>query len=177
MLKSKCSISDAVPCMQITVIRISVAMAAGRAILKFALNLSFISTPCVFVAAIVVSLMKERLSPNIAPPTIVATQNGRLSPAAAATLTAIGVSTEIVPHEVPIAIEMRHAMMNSPGIAKLAGMMFKSICAVLAAPPASLAIPLNAPASRKMNSMIVMLSSPMPFAHAVIFSLNDSSLF
>ena len=44
-LKSKCSSGVASPFRQIIVIRISVAMAAGRAILKFALNLSFISTP------------------------------------------------------------------------------------------------------------------------------------
>ena len=64
---------------------ISVSTAAGSAILKFVRNLSFISTPCVLVAAIVVSEMKERLSPNIAPPTTVATHTARLKPPFTAT--------------------------------------------------------------------------------------------
>ena len=83
----------------------------------------------------------------------------------------------MVPTEVPIAIEMIHAMMNRPGIANPAGITSRSMFAVLSAPPEALATPLNAPASRKMNSMIVILSSPMPFAQAVIFSLNESSGF
>ena len=56
-------------------------IAAGSAIGKFSLNLSFILQPCVFVAAIVVSEMKERLSPNIEPPITAPTQSGRLSSA------------------------------------------------------------------------------------------------
>ena len=62
-----------------------VTIAAGNAILKFTLNLSFISTPWVLVAAIVVFEINERLSPNMAPPTIVPIQNGKLRCALAAT--------------------------------------------------------------------------------------------
>ena len=113
----------------------------------------------------------------MAPPTTVAIQNGRFNPAPAATLTAIGTRTEIVPQDVPIAIEMMQAIINRPGIAKLPGTTFSSMLAVLDAPPLSLAIPEKAPASRKINSIIVMLSSPIPLAQAWIFALKSSSLF
>ncbi len=150
--------------MAATIKMIKVSSAAGSASRILVRNLSFISTPCVFVAAMVVSEIKDRLSPNIAPPTTVPTQNGSESPPFAATAQAIGARTVIVPTLVPIAMEIRQAIRNSPGMAKLPGMIFSSIFAVLDAPPASLAMPLNAPAIRKINSIIVMLSSPMPFA-------------
>ena len=176
-LKSKCSICAPLLLRQRMISRIRVAMAAGSAMRKLALNFSFMAMPWVFVAAIVVSLMNERLSPNMAQPTIVPMHSGRLRCAVSATLMAIGASTVIVPQEVPIAIEMIHAMINSPGTAKLAGMMSSSIYAVLSAPPDAFATPEKAPARRKMNSMIVMLSSPIPFAQAVIFSSKGRSLF
>lgn len=52
-------------------------MAAGRAILKFSRNLSFIWQPYSWQAAMVVSEMNERLSPNMAPPMTLATHSGR----------------------------------------------------------------------------------------------------
>ena len=60
---------------EITRISASAARAAGRAIQKFSRNLSFISQPCPLQAAIVVSEMKERLSPNMDPPMTEATQS------------------------------------------------------------------------------------------------------
>ena len=76
-----------------------------------------------------------------------------------------------------MAMEIRQAMRNRPGTANLPGMMLRSRFAVLDAPPASDAIPLKAPAIRKMNSMITMLSSPIPWAQIWIFSSKDSFLF
>ena len=154
-----------------------VMIAAGNAIGKFSLNLSFILQPCVFVAAIVVSEMKERLSPNIEPPITAPTQSGRLRSAPRATFIATGTITEIVPHDVPIAIETIHAITNSPTIAKSAGMIESSRFAALVAPPAPCATPLNAPAIRKMNSIVVMFSSPMLVAQIFIFSSKSRSLF
>ena len=46
---------------------ITLTIAAGRAIKKFSLNLSVILQPCPLQAAMVVSEIKDRLSPNIAP--------------------------------------------------------------------------------------------------------------
>ena len=150
-------------------------MAAGRAIRMLTRNLSFISTPWVRVAAIVVSEMTERLSPNIDPPTTVPITRGMLSPVLPAISAAIGTSTVIVPTLVPMDIEIRQAMMKSPGTARFPGMMSSMRFAVLDAPPAALARPLNAPAIRKMNSIMTILSSPMPCAQRCIFSLKLSS--
>ena len=81
--------------------------AAGSAILKFSRNLSFIWQPWPLQAAMVVSLMKERLSPNIAPPMTDATQKGREKPVATANGAAIGVIRVMVPTEVPMASETK----------------------------------------------------------------------
>ena len=151
--------------------------AAGSATLILVRNLSFISTPCVLVAAIVVSEMNDRLSPNIAPPTTMPTQKGSDNPPLFDTAHAIGTRTEIVPTLVPIAIEIRQAIRKSPGTANLPGMMLRSMLAVLDAPPASEAIPLKAPAIMKMNSIVTMLSSPIPLAQMCIFSSKESLRF
>ena len=100
----------------------------------------------------------------------VPTHRGRLRSADPATETAIGTSTVIVPTLVPIAMEMMHAITKMPGTARLPGMTLSSMFAVLSTPPAALAMPENAPAMRKINSMMVMLSSPMPWAQKWIFS-------
>ena len=56
-------------------------------------------------AAIVVSDTKERLSPNIAPPTTVPTQSGREKPDVTEIAAAIGVRSVIVPTDVPIRLD------------------------------------------------------------------------
>ena len=83
----------------------------------------------------------------------------------------------MVPTLVPIAIEIRQEIRNIPGIAMPPGMILSIRLAVLDAPPAVLASPLNAPAIKKMNSMMTILSSPMPFAQTEIFSLKLSERF
>ncbi len=157
-------------------ITINATIAAGRAIQKFALNLSFILHPCPEVAATVVSEMNERLSPNIAPPITVATQKGRLSPEIAEMFTAIGVRTAIVPQEVPIAIEMKHATAKITAAANSTGMMSSmkyDTAAALDCPT----VPVNTPANRKINSIIMMFLSPTPFAMMPIFLSSESFLF
>ena len=129
------------------------------------------------VAAIVVSDMNERLSPNIAPPITDATQSCILRSAPVATFIATGTITDIVPQDVPIAIEMTQAITNSPTTAKPDGIIDSSRFAALVAPPAPCAVPLKAPAIRNMNSIVVILSSPMLLAQTVILSSNLSSLF
>ena len=52
--------------------------AAGRTMKKFILNLSFMPQPCVRTAAMVVSEIIDRLSPNMAPETHAARQSARL---------------------------------------------------------------------------------------------------
>ena len=82
--------------------------------MMFVRNLSFISQPAAWVAAMVVSDMKERLSPKKAPPTTIATIKGTLEPHSAARPVAIGASATMVPTDVPTAIEMKQAVRNSP---------------------------------------------------------------
>ena len=78
--------------------------------------------PWPWQAAIVVSEMNERLSPNIAPPITDATHSGMLNPEAAETAQAIGVMSVMVPTEVPMERETkqlttnRTATENCPGI-------------------------------------------------------------
>ena len=81
---------------------------------KLTLNLSLISTPWVFVAAIVVSEITERLSPNIEPPITAANIRGIGTPLFSASPTAIGVIATIEPTEVPVAVEIKAAIINKP---------------------------------------------------------------
>ena len=99
------------------------ASAAGRAILKFARNLSFISVPCVEQAAMVVSEIKLRLSPNIAPPMTEAMHKGRSKPELADTATAMGAKSVMVPTEVPMAMDTKQATTNSTATASFTGAM------------------------------------------------------
>ena len=98
---------------------INVITAAGNEIFMFVLNLSFMATPCVFVAAIVVSDINDKLSPNIDPPTTAPTHNGSDNDPLDAIPTAIGTNTVIEPTLVPIAIDIKHAIKNNPGTSKL----------------------------------------------------------
>ena len=92
----------------------TVIMAAGSTIKKFALNLSFNSHPCVLVEAMVVSEMNERLSPKNAPPTTAATSIAVGCPVDVAIPVAIGTNAATVPTEVPMLSDTKHAVTNSP---------------------------------------------------------------
>ena len=149
--------------------------AAGQAILKLALNLSFISQPCVLVAAIVVSDIKDRLSPNMAPPTIEPRIRGIFRSAAPAAARATGTSTEIVPQEVPIAMERIQEIRKKPKTTCLPGIKLSSRYATLSDPPAAVATLLNAPASRKIMIITAIFSFPIPAA--IIFNLSSKLYF
>ena len=98
-----------------------VRRAAGSAIQKFSRNLSFIAQPCPLQAAMVVSEMKERLSPNIAPPITDPTQSAAGKPDALATSAAMGVMRVMVPTEVPIARDTKQLTTNRTATAYRAG--------------------------------------------------------
>ena len=123
-------------------------IAAGRAIRKFILNLSFISTPWVFVAAIVVSEITERLSPNIAPPITAAITSGRERPALSAVATAIGPTALIVPTDVPVATAINADIINIPPVMYLAGITDNPRFTVASTPPIAFATEANAPANK-----------------------------
>src|SRR3712207_2058871 len=91
-----------------------VRMAAGAAINKLTLNLSLISTPCVLVAAIVVSEITDKLSPNIAPPITAAKIKAIETPLFSPSPTAMGPKATIAPTEVPVAVEIKAPITKSP---------------------------------------------------------------
>ena len=95
--------------------------AAGKAIIRLALNLSFNLTPWVRVAAIVVSDIKDKLSPNIAPPMTIPTASGVGIPILLAKPIPIGTMAVIVPIEVPIEKDIKQEIINSPGNKKAVG--------------------------------------------------------
>lgn len=102
-------------------IKRSVTSAAGRAILKFSRNLSCILQPCPWHAAMVVSDMNERLSPNIAPPMTLAMRKGASKPDADETATAIGVMSVMVRPTSPIETDTKQLTTNSTATAYSVG--------------------------------------------------------
>ena len=127
-------------------------------------NLSFILTPWVRVAAMVVSEIIDMLSPNMAPPITAPMSSAGLSPNGPANPSAIGVTAAIVPQEVPMASEMRHETRNTPATMSRTGTNACAIVTAASTAPDPLAIVANAPARIKMRHMIMMLGSPMPRA-------------
>ena len=148
----------------------AVMIAAGRTIKKFSLNLSFISHPCVLTAAIVVSEIMDRLSPNMAPHTMAPMQIGRGMPVFSAIPTPMGAIAVIVPTLVPMEMEIKQPMINSPTTAMEDGIMESPRLTVLSTPPAAFMEPEKAPAARKIRHMVTIFSSPMPFEIIATFS-------
>ena len=143
---------------------------------KFVRNLSFISQPCVLQAAMVVSEMNDRLSPNIAPPMTEPMHSGRLKPDVRATAIAMGTISVMVPQEVPMAVETKHETTNRTATANRAGMcasMKYATDSALLRPTT----PTNTPAARKMRIIVMMFLSPTPLAMTSSFSSNDSARF
>ena len=98
-----------------------VTTAAGRAILKLARNLSRIWQPWVLQAAMVVSEIKDRLSPNIAPPMTEPTHRAMEKPDTLDTAAAMGVIRVMVPTEVPMAVDTKQEATNSTAAEAQAG--------------------------------------------------------
>ena len=72
-------------------------------------------------AAIVVSEINDKLSPNMAPPITDPTQNGKSKPDALETAAAIGTRSVIVPTDVPMATDTKQATTNKTATEKRAG--------------------------------------------------------
>ena len=146
-----------------------VTRAAGSAILKLARNLSFIAHPCPLQAAMVVSEIKERLSPNIAPPITAPTHSGAAKPEAVDTARAIGVISVMVPTEVPMARETKQLTPNSTITAKRAGITERRKYATLSALSLP-TTPTKMPATIKIRIMVTIFLSPTPCAITESFS-------
>ena len=154
-----------------------VRIAAGNTILKFSLNLALISHPCVRVAAIVVSEIIDKLSPNMAPQITAPTQSASGIDAVSLIPTAIGVKATTVPTEVPIEIEIKQAMIKIPTTAMFAGRILSPKFTALVAPPAAVTDPENAPANKNTKHIIIIFSSPAPLAAMLNFSEKLTFLF
>ena len=129
------------------------------------------------VAAIVVSDINDKLSPNIAPQITVATQREGEKPPFCEVWVAIGIKTAIVPTLVPVAIDIIEDIKKRPTVIKFGGMKLRRQFAMLDAPPTSLAIPLKAPDSRNINIIMTIFSSANPLAQIFILSSNESFRF
>ena len=148
--------------------------AAGRAMSRFMRNLSFISQPCVRVAAMVVSEIMDRLSPNMAP--LMTTPRSKASgmSVCSPTPTAMGAMAATVPMLVPIAVEMNAPMRNRPGRIMDGGSSESPKLTVAFTPPMAEATDANPPASRKIMHMVMMLISPTPERNTPIFLFRSS---
>ena len=146
--------------------------AEGPAIQILALNLSDIVHPWLFVAAIVVSEMNERLSPKKAPPTIMAVIIGVESPVWVAMPVAMGTNATIVPTEVPMDIEMKQAARNSPARMSFPGSIMRVRFTVASIEPMALAVDANAPARTKIHIIRRTLGFPAPREKVLILSSN-----
>ena len=124
----------------------------------------------------VVSEMKERLSPKKEPPTMTAVIIGTLEPVEWARPAAIGVRATIVPTLVPMARDMKQAAINNPAIIILSGIRLKVRLTVASIHPASLAELAKAPARTNMQSIIMMFFSPAPIQNVSTLSLTDLPL-
>jgi hypothetical protein len=101
----------------------------------------------------VVSDIKDKLSPKKLPPTTTAVASAVSVFVLVATPTAMGVSAAIVPQLVPILIETMHDVTNSPVRIKLPGRNDSTRLTTLCTHPMSFAILENAPANMKISNM------------------------
>ena len=130
----------------------------------FARNFSRMPMPCVRVAAIVVSEIIERLSPNIAPPTTAPIVSAGEKPIGPVSPAAMGVTAAIVPQLVPMASEMRHETTKSPANISLEGIAACASATAESTAPDPFATVANAPERMKIRHMSMMFVSPMPRA-------------
>ena len=110
--------------------------------------------PWVRVAIIVVSDIKERLSPKNAPPTTAATIITTDSPARSAKPSATGTKATMVPTEVPIDSEIKQAAKNSPAKIKCGGNRWSAKLTVASTAPIARADSVKAPASTNIQIII-----------------------
>lgn len=113
--------------------------------------------PCELVAAMVVSDIKERLSPKKAPPTTTAVVSAILPCVDEARPTAIGTSATMVPTLVPIDRLMKHVARKSPGNTIFSGSTDSINPTVASTDPMALAALANAPAKTNIQSISIIL--------------------
>ena len=88
------------------------------------------------------------MSPNIAPPIIEAKINGNGTPLFSAKPIAIGVIETIAPTDVPVAVDIKAAIIKSPAAKKCGGIYVSPRLTVELTPPIFSVTLANAPAKR-----------------------------
>ena len=141
---------------------------------RFIRNLSFISQPCVRVAAMVVSEIMDKLSPNMAPPMTTPSRSVSGMSVCSPTPTAMGAMAATVPMLVPIAVEMKAPMRKSPGRIMDGGRRERPKLTVAFTPPMAEATDAKPPARRKIMHMVMMLISPAPDRKTAILRFSPS---
>ena len=116
----------------------------------------------------VVSEINERLSPKKAPPTITAVIIATLTPVSEAIPEAIGTRATMVPTLVPTDIETKQEARNSPESRSFPGSIIRVRLTVASIAPISFAVPANAPARMKIQSIISTFGCPAPFENMAI---------
>jgi hypothetical protein len=120
----------------------------------------------------VVSEITDKLSPNIEPPINAAITSGICKPPFSANPTAIGPTATIVPTDVPVANEIKHAIIKIPAVIYCAGTKVNAKFTVDSTAPIDDETVENAPARMKIIHIIIIFSSP----HPLINVLNLSSM-
>ena len=141
----------------------STIKAAGTTIMELTRNLSRMAHSWVRVAAMVVSDIKERLSPKREPPTTRATIMGRVMPVFSARPTATGVRATMVPTLVPTEREMKQAARKMPASSSCSGTMSRVRLTVASMAPMVLAPWAKAPARMKIQTMRSMFLFDAPW--------------
>ena len=124
----------------------------------------------------VVSEMKERLSPKKAPPTTLAVIRALLKPICSLIPAAMGTRATIVPTLVPIDIETKQAAINSPASKNRPGSRFRVRFTTASIAPIDFAVEANAPASMNIHIIRSTFLSPAPAENASTRFSNDSPL-
>ena len=137
-------------------------------------NFALCFTPCVRVATMVVSEMKERLSPKKAPPTTAATTSGRAMPEEEAMPDVMGTSATTVPTLVPMLSETKQAARNNPGKSNDEGSSWRVSPTVESIAPMSFAVWAKLPARMKIQSIIIRFLSPAPRLKTITRSAIES---
>ena len=137
-------------------------MAAGITMRLFTSNFSRILQPMVWVEAIVVSEMNERLSPKKAPPTTMATMKGRDTSVFSARPMATGASATMVPTEVPTEMEMKQAARKMPANSSWSGRRWRVRFTVASTAPMAWADCAKAPARMNIHIISMMFLSDAP---------------
>ena len=114
----------------------------------------------------VVSEMIDKLSPSIAPPT----RQPRTSPKGVPDFSAI--ATAIGPTDVPVAVEIKAEIRNTPAAKYCGGIYVSPKLTVESIPPIALHTTAKPPANRKIIHIIKISGFPQPSMKVLNLSLN-----